>query len=220
MHIEKNVCESILGTILHVKGKSKEGLNSRKDLLNMGIRKELHPELKGNIYYLSAASYMPSKKERELFCKRLFDLRLPDGYSSNISRCVSLTDNRILNLKSHDCHVLIQQLLSVALRGLLPRGPRNAIFRLCAFFNEICQRVVDKNKLEKLEEDVAVTFCMLELYFPPSFFDIMIHLTIHLGREVRIGGPVQYRWMYPFERFMKTLKGYVRNRSRPEGYIA
>jgi hypothetical protein len=200
MHIEKNVCESILGTILHVKGKSKDGLNSRKDLLNMGIRKDLHPELKGNTYYLPAASYMLSKKERELFCKRLFDLRLPDGYSSNISKCISLADNRILNLKSHDCHVLIQQLLSVALRGLLPVGPRNTIFRLCAFFNEICQRVIDKNKLEKLEEDVAVTLCMLERYFPPSFFDIMIHLTIHLGREVRIGGPVQYRWMYPFER--------------------
>ncbi|XP_022883480.1 uncharacterized protein LOC111400296 [Olea europaea var. sylvestris] len=211
---------SILGTILHVKEKSKDGLNSRKDLLNMGIRKELHLELKGNIYYLPTASYMLSKKEKELFCKRLFDLRLLDGYSSNISKCVSLTDNRILNIKSHDCHVLIQQLLLVALRGLLPKGPRNAIFRLCAFFNEICQRVVDKNKLEKLEEDVAVTFCMLELYFPPSFFDIMIHLTIHLEREVRIGRHVQYRWMYSFERFMKTLKGYVRNHSRPEGCIA
>ncbi|XP_022899258.1 uncharacterized protein LOC111412556 [Olea europaea var. sylvestris] len=50
MHIEKNVCESILGTILHVKGKSKDELNSCKDLLNMGIRKDLHPELKENIY--------------------------------------------------------------------------------------------------------------------------------------------------------------------------
>ncbi|XP_022850555.1 uncharacterized protein LOC111372431 [Olea europaea var. sylvestris] len=190
MHIEKNVCESILGTILNVKGKSKDGLNSRKDLFNMGIRKDLHPELKGNTYYLPAASYILSKKEKELFCKRLFDLRLPDGYSSNISKCISLADNRILNLK------------------------------LCSFFNEICQRVIGKNNIEKLEEDVAVTLCMLERFFPPSFFDIMIHLTIHLGREVRIGGPVQYRWMYPFERFMKTIKGYVKNRSRPEGCIA
>ncbi|KAM5546437.1 hypothetical protein ABKV19_002472, partial [Rosa sericea] len=27
-------------------------------------------------------------------------------------------------------------------------------------------------------------------------------------------------WMYPFERFMKVLKGYVRNRFHPEGCIA
>ncbi|XP_062000002.1 uncharacterized protein LOC133746279 [Rosa rugosa] len=61
---------------------------------------------------------------------------------------------------------------------------------------------------------------MLEMYFPPSFFDIMVHLTIHLAREARLCGPVQYRWMYPFERYMKILKGYVMNRAHPEGCIA
>ena len=110
-----------------------------------------------------------------------------------------------MGLKSHDCHVLLQQLLSVGLRGLLPKGPRNAIFRFCAFFNEICQRVIDRNRLEQLEEDVAETMCMLEMYFPPFFFDIMVHLTIHLGREACLCGPVQYRWMYPFERLFPTI---------------
>ncbi|KAL6326028.1 hypothetical protein AAG906_038520 [Vitis piasezkii] len=47
----------------------------------------------------------------------------------------------------------------------------------------------------------------------------MIHLTVHLVREVRLCGPVYFRWMYPFERFMKVLKGYVRNRNHPEGCI-
>ncbi|XP_020978148.1 uncharacterized protein LOC110271528 [Arachis ipaensis] len=48
----------------------------------------------------------------------------------------------------------------------------------------------------------------------------MIHLPIHLANEVRLGGPVQFRWMYPPERYMCTLKSYVRNKSRPEGSIA
>ncbi|XP_020979528.1 uncharacterized protein LOC110272063 [Arachis ipaensis] len=48
----------------------------------------------------------------------------------------------------------------------------------------------------------------------------MVHLPIHLANEVRLGGPVQYRWMYPVERYMCTLKSYVRNRSHPEGSIA
>ena len=64
-----------------------------------------------------------------------------------------------------------------------------------------------------------MTLCLLEKYFPPSFFDIMIHLTVHLVREVRLCGPGYLRWMYPFERFMKVLKSYVRNRNRPEGCI-
>ncbi|XP_060966688.1 uncharacterized protein LOC133035051 [Cannabis sativa] len=64
------------------------------------------------------------------------------------------------------------------------------------------------------------TLCLLERFFPPSFFDVMIHLVIHIGREARLCGPVQFRWMYPFERHMKTLKAYVRNQARPEGCIA
>ncbi|XP_016195511.1 uncharacterized protein LOC107636523 [Arachis ipaensis] len=39
------------------------------------------------------------------------------------------------------------------------------------------------------------------------------------ANEVRLGGPVQFRWMYPPERYMCTLKSYVHNKSRPEGSI-
>ncbi|CAL9005352.1 unnamed protein product [Prunus brigantina] len=45
-------------------------------------------------------------------------------------------------------------------------------------------------------------------------------IVVHLVREVRLCGPVYFRWMYPFERYMKVLKGYVQNRTRPKGCIA
>ena len=35
-----------------------------------------------------------------------------------------------------------------------------------------------------------------------------------------IAGPVQYRWMYSIERYLQTLKNYVRNLACPEGSIA
>ncbi|KAI5326380.1 hypothetical protein L3X38_035454 [Prunus dulcis] len=110
----------------------------------------------------------------------------------------------------------MQQLLPVAIRSVLEKPARYAITRLCFFFNAICAKTVDVSKLDKLEEDVVVTLCLLEKYFPPSFFDIMVHLVVHLVREVRLCGPVYFRWMYPFERYMKVLKGYVQNRTRPE----
>ncbi|RVW23622.1 hypothetical protein CK203_095835 [Vitis vinifera] len=81
-------------------------------------------------------------------------------------------------------------------------------------------KVVDVSALDKLQNDLVVTLCLLEKYFPPSFFDIMLHLTVHLVRNVRLCGPVYLRWMYPFERFTKVSKGYVRNRNRPKGCIA
>jgi len=41
MHVEKNVCDSIIGTLLNNKGKMKDGINVRKDLVEMGVRLEL-----------------------------------------------------------------------------------------------------------------------------------------------------------------------------------
>lgn len=200
MHIEKNICENIIGTLLDIDGKSKDGLNAWKDLEEMGIRPDLYPEPRGTRTYLPPAPHTLTRLEKKKFCKVLYDLKVPDGYSSNVGNCISVEDCKISGLKSHDCHVLMQQLLPVALRGLLPKGPRNAIMRLCFFFNKLCQRVIDKEKLLNLEDEVVEILCLFERFFPPSFFVIMTHLPTHLGREARLCGPVQFRWMYPFER--------------------
>nr|GEV95672.1 hypothetical protein [Tanacetum cinerariifolium] len=54
--------------------------------------------------------------------------------------------------------------------------------------------------LEKLEEKIVVILCKMEKMFPPSFFDIMTRLLIHLPYEAKISGPPEYQWMFPFER--------------------
>jgi hypothetical protein len=43
MHIEKNVMDNILRTLLDIKGKSKDNLQARQDLQEMGLRPKLHP---------------------------------------------------------------------------------------------------------------------------------------------------------------------------------
>ncbi|GJU31893.1 hypothetical protein Tco_1175482 [Tanacetum coccineum] len=72
----------------------------------------------------------------------------------------------------------------------------------------------------KAQSKVIDILCNLELIYPPAFFNIMIHLVIHLPLEAIFGGPIRPRWMYPFERYMKKLKNYVRNKAKPEGSIA
>ncbi|XP_058763487.1 uncharacterized protein LOC131636921 [Vicia villosa] len=47
----------------------------------------------------------------------------------------------------------------------------------------------------------------------------MEHLPVHLAYEAFLGGPVQYRWMYPFERFMGDSKRSVKNKAKVEGSI-
>jgi hypothetical protein len=74
--------------------------------------------------------------------------------------------------------------------------------------------------LAKLHNDVVQCHVSFELVFPPSFFDIMTHLLVHLVKEITILGPVFLHNMFPFERFMGILKKYVHNHARPEGSIA
>ena len=42
MHVEKNVCGCVIGTLLNIQGKMKDGLNTHQDLANMGIQSQLH----------------------------------------------------------------------------------------------------------------------------------------------------------------------------------
>lgn len=204
MHVEKNLSDALLSTLMQ-SAKSKDGLKARQDLEDIGIRKNLHTQVRGKRFYLPPATYWLSKEEKKIFCQRLSAFRGPDGYCGNIANVVSINPPMIGSLKSHDHHVLIQILLPAALRGLLPRGPRVAVTRVCNYFNRLCQRAIDAEKLITLENEFVETMCQLERFFPPSLFDIMFHLPLHLAREARLGGPVHFRWMYPFERFVFIL---------------
>ena len=61
----------------------------------------------------------------------------------NIKGIINMVEKKFLNLKSHDFHVIMTQLLAVALRGLLPENVQLAIVKLCAFLNVIFQKVID-----------------------------------------------------------------------------
>ena len=45
MHIEKNVCDNFVGTLLNLDHKSKDNMKARLDLIDMGIRPELYPTM-------------------------------------------------------------------------------------------------------------------------------------------------------------------------------
>ncbi|XP_074336070.1 uncharacterized protein LOC141673238 [Apium graveolens] len=220
MHIEKNVCDNLIGTLLNMRYKSKNSEASHRDMMEMGARADLAPQVGEKKTYLPPASYNLLKAEKKKVLLSFLHMKLPFGHASNIKNCVSMPDLKMYGLKSHDCHIFLQHLLPVAIRSVLRKNARINKIGLCFFFNSLCNKVVDVSKLDKLQSDVIVTLCELEKIFPPSFFDIMIHLTVHLVRELRLCGPVFYRWMFPFERFNKVLKRYVRNRYFQEGCMA
>jgi len=75
---------------------------------------------------------------------------VPSGFSSNIMRVINVQEKKFLNLKSHDCHVLMTQLLSIALRGIVPPHVRLATMKLCAILNAISQKTINRDELATL----------------------------------------------------------------------
>jgi len=132
------VFESIIDTLLDMKGKTKEGLNSRLDMVQLGIKKELHPVRPENRkYHLPAASYNLNNEEKYAMCVWLKKLKVPSGFCSSIQSIVAIKDLTLTNYNSHDCHVILTTFLPIAIRAINPVWIKVAVTRLCYFFNRI-----------------------------------------------------------------------------------
>jgi len=172
MHLEKNVFDNIVGTLLDMPKKTKDGLQLRMDLVEMGIGEELHPQEgeKNDKVYLPPACFTLTPKEKKSFCKSLRDVRVPIGFSTNINRLISTKDLSVSSYYSHDCHVLLTVFLAIAIRAIKPEHLKVAITRLCYFFNAVSQKVISLEELGNLRTFAHETQCQLEMCFPPSFF--------------------------------------------------
>ncbi|GJS87063.1 hypothetical protein Tco_0769699 [Tanacetum coccineum] len=220
MHIEKNVLEAILNTLL-MNDKSKDTAKARQDLQRLGIRSGLWlGQTKNGKCLKPQAAYSFTPEDRKKFCQFIKGVKLPDGFGSCFKHKVTDNDTNITGLKSHDCHIMMQRLLPYGLQNYLPDKIAKPIIELCSLFKQICSATLMEDDMLKAQIKVVDILCDLELIYPPALFDIMIHLVIHLPLEALEGGPIRPRWMYPFERYMKKLKGYVRNKAKPEGSIA
>src|ERR1041384_1883613 len=114
-------------------------------------------------------------------------------------------------MKSHDCFVLMTQILPVAMREIMDEHVRKTLFGLCNFFDVISRKSICATQLKRLQEEIVLILCELEIYFPLAFFDIMVHLLIHVVEDSIQLGPVFLRSMIPFARMNGHIKKYVRN---------
>ena len=71
LRIEKNACDRIIGILLNITSKTKDEFKARKDLVEMGIRKQLAPEQKGQNTYLSTSYHILFKMEKIDLCQYL-----------------------------------------------------------------------------------------------------------------------------------------------------
>ena len=88
MHIIKNICESLVGLLLNIKGKTKDGLSVRNDMIEMGIQLELAPVVvDGKKNFLPPACYTVSKKKKLSFLECLKSIKVPTDSGGPSMRC-------------------------------------------------------------------------------------------------------------------------------------
>jgi hypothetical protein len=157
--IEKNFCEDIIKTIWGLKDTLKVWLDMEEDK----IISELHAIDGGarGVLLLPHAPYVLSKGEKALFVKIIHDLKIPSNYVGQYSKRVSV-DGELRGLKSHDYHVLMQQILPLYQRTTLNEEVQTTIIRICRIFTRLCAKSIDPSTILELMEETTVTMCMLE----------------------------------------------------------
>ena len=100
--------------------------------------------------------------------------------------------------------------------GCLTEAIRDIIYMMGSLARSISSKEVRLNDKREVYELV----CLMEKELPISFFDIQVHLLVHLVEEIELAGVVNTRWMFWVERFIYVLKRFVRQRARPEGSMA
>ncbi|XP_071687674.1 uncharacterized protein [Rutidosis leptorrhynchoides] len=193
--------------------------NPSKNHTNVGEKRKRPPNCRHNWTKISIFrklvywKYLPLQHNLDVMHieKNVLEAIL-DGFGSNFRHKVNKENTNITNMKSHDCHIMMQRLLPVGINAFLDETISTPIMQLCAFFKQICARELMVADMLKAQKQLIKLLCILELIYPPAFFDIMIHLVMHLPEEAIYGGPVYMRWMYPIERYMKKLKNYVYRR--------
>jgi len=94
----------------------------------------------------------------------------------------------------------MERLLPIATRELLSSNVWKVLMELSQFFRDLCLKREHMNDVIQLENNIAEILCKLERISSPSFFNVIEHLPVHLPYELRVGGPIQFRWMHSYER--------------------
>ncbi|KAL5656035.1 hypothetical protein ACJX0J_035354, partial [Zea mays] len=79
----------------------------------------------------------------EMSIRKHLRVKFPDGYASNLAKSITSDGCNLQGLKTHDCHILLQRILHVAIRGIMHRDIYEAIAELGQFFQQLCAKTVN-----------------------------------------------------------------------------
>jgi hypothetical protein len=116
MHQERNVAESIVMTCMNFLEKSKDNKQARKDLVTICHRPSLHLSARGTKPH---APFCIKAKERKEVMTWMKNLKFHYGFAAGFRRVVNLKTRKLIGMKSHDYHIIMELLLPNMLRGYM-----------------------------------------------------------------------------------------------------
>ncbi|XP_019057446.1 PREDICTED: uncharacterized protein LOC109116462 [Tarenaya hassleriana] len=162
---------------LFTKGRSKDNINSRKDLKDICKRKELELTRDGHAPVPIFRLTKPGKTVLFKWLKE--EVKFSDGYASKLARCVDTDSLKLMGMKSHDCHVFMQRLIPIAFAELLKPSVHGALCGISTFFRDICTRSLRRSNVEmrrrqgglstKTIEVISTTMIHVSDLFPKAF---------------------------------------------------
>ncbi|XP_045833662.1 uncharacterized protein LOC123924740 [Trifolium pratense] len=172
MHVEKNVFDNVFYTVMDIKEKTKDNVKARRDIHDLCRRPELElVDLGNGKVKKPTALYTLSASQRKCVCEWVLQLKFPDGYASNIRKCVDLRTGKLLGMKSHDCHIFMERLLLVAFSSL-PEKIWNPLVELSHFFRELCSTTLKADHLEQMEKKYANHIVQVRTNISPGFLQL------------------------------------------------
>ena len=157
---------------MNVSGKTKDNDKARMDLALYCRRKDLELKSRANEKLLKPnANYTLTANQTKIVCQWIKELRMSDGYSSNLARCANVDKGTMHGMKNHDCHVFMVCLLPIAFSSVSPHD-LNPLIKVSHFFKDLCSTTLMEDDLSRMEQNMSFILCKLERIFPlrPQFF--------------------------------------------------
>ena len=103
----RRISLSLIATLMDT-SKSKDGLKTQKDMVQLNVMPQLHlvPKANGK-YTLPTACFNQTPDEKRAICTFLMGVNVPTGFSANVKKLVLMKDLSITHCKAHDCYVML-----------------------------------------------------------------------------------------------------------------
>ncbi|CAM8969071.1 unnamed protein product [Rhodiola kirilowii] len=110
--------------ILCLEGKTKDDVKARKGLEEQGVRRKLWFKPIGSTSRrgkekVTRAPYTVTPSDKVEILEYMKDAKYPSGYAGSLRSKINVDDKKFIGLKTHDCHVLFQRLLSLDIVKIL-----------------------------------------------------------------------------------------------------